>query len=375
MAKKISKYNGYYRKRFTVNGKTYTVYGKSRTELFEKETAKREEIEKGYTAVHDPTLNQYYKHFSQLRKATIKESTIRSQQQQFNMIAGAVMASGETFGELHIKNITRRNIEDIRQQLIDQGKSPEHLNTCFAHLNHVFNNAVIDDTIIKNPCKALKPLKRTAPAIGENRHRALTEEETKMFFKAAAERNSYYIHIFELLINTGLRIGELTALTTADIDYKSGFMHITKSVTRNTAGGYEIGSSTKTESGERDIPITAEIKRIIREQQQLNELIFGYIDISPDTLIFRSFEGEILREYQVNREIKRICQAAGVEYFTCHSFRNTYATRFIEQRPQDYKILSELLGHKDIKITLNLYTHVMTENKVEAANSIIIKTS
>ena len=66
---------------------------------------------------------------------------------------------------------------------------------------------------------------------------------------------------------------------------------------------------------------------------------------------------------------------AGIEKFTCHAFRNTYATRFIEQRPQDYKILSEILGHKDISITLNLYTHVMTENKVNAMNDVLIKIS
>ena len=90
-------------------------------------------------------------------------------------------------------------------------------------------------------------------------------------------------------------------------------------------------------------------------------------------MIFRSVEGNILRDYTVEREIKRICKAAGVEYFTCHAFRNTYATRFMEQRPEDFKILSEILGHKDVSITLNLYTHVMTENKVKAMNNVVIK--
>ena len=91
--------------------------------------------------------------------------------------------------------------------------------------------------------------------------------------------------------------------------------------------------------------------------------------------MFKSAEGHILREYTLNREIKRICKAAGIEEFTCHAFRNTFATRFIEQRPQDYKILSEILGHKDVSITLNLYTHVMTDKKVEAMQELMIKTS
>ena len=76
--------------------------------------------------------------------------------------------------------------------------------------------------------------------------------------------------------------------------------------------------------------------------------------------------------YQVNREIKRICKRIGIEKFTCHAFRATFATRFIEQRPQDYKVLSEILGHSNIKITLNLYTHVMKDRKIAAMNAVEI---
>ena len=77
----------------------------------------------------------------------------------------------------------------------------------------------------------------------------------------------------------------------------------------------------------------------------------------------------------MNREIKRICLEAEIDKFTCHAFRNTFATRFIEQRPQDYKILSEIMGHSDIKETLNTYTHVMIDNKVKAMNSVSIETA
>ena len=60
---------------------------------------------------------------------------------------------------------------------------------------------------------------------------------------------------------------------------------------------------------------------------------------------------------------------------TCHALRITFATRFIEQRPQDYKILSDIMGHKDISITLKLYTRVMKENKIAAMNGVNIKMS
>lgn len=371
MAKQKRYTNGYLRKTFTYDGKRIYVYGRTPEELFLNEQKKKTELENGTQDRENPTLFDYYEYFTEIRRAELKESTIRGQRIQFNLIANAEIKKGFKFGDERIKNITRRDIETVRQLLLKSGQTPEHLNICFAHLNHILNNATIDETIIKNPCKALKPLKRTSEPVNETKHRALTEEETVKFFQAAKERNSYYLHIFEILLYSGLRIGEVSALYPSDID--NDFIHVSKTVTRNEIGGYFISETPKTEKGRRNIPLNADLRQIIAEQKQQNRNFFGIsFDKSP---LFRSYDGQLLREYTVNREIKRICQAAEIDIFTCHAFRNTFATRFIEQRPQDFKILSEIMGHKDIKITLELYTHVMTQNKVNAMNEIKIKTS
>lgn len=366
------KYNGYLKKSFTYNGKRYYVYGKTARELLEKEAEKREELEKGLEQIVNPTVNAYYEHFSNIRSRELKESTLRAQRCQFKNIANVEMAKGIKFGDMHIKDVTRRDIERAREILLEAGKTPQNLNNCFAHLNHVFNSAFIDETIEKNPCKALKQLKRDTPPVSETKHRALSVEETKKFFDEAEKRNSFYFNGFLLMIKSGMRIGEITALYKTDIDRKNGFIHVRRTIARDAAGGYIVGEDAKTKSGIRDIPLTDELYSIIKAQEQLNRMVFG---LEPNGLLFRSVEGKILREYSINREIKRICQAIEIEPFTCHAFRNTFATRFIEQRPQDYKILSEILGHKDVAITLNLYTHVMIENKVKAMNEILVKTS
>jgi integrase len=373
MARQKKRADGYMTRNFTYNGKRYYVYGRTAAELSEKEQKKRDELEHGTQATYNPTLYQYYDHFQEVKRNESKESTIRAHGARFRLIAGVTMAAGVIFGDMHIKEVTRRNIEDAREILLQDGKTPQYLNACFEHLNHVFNCAAIDGTIEKNPCRALKPLKRNTPPVSETKHRALTEEETRLFFDTAAATQSYYIHDFELLIKTGLRIGELAALNRADIDRINGFIHVKRTVSRDAAGGYIIGADAKTKSGQRDIPLTEELNGIIKEQLAYNRMIFGFDNM--DGYIFRSTEGGILREYSINREIKKICKIADIEPFTCHCFRNTFATRFIEQRPQDFKILSEILGHKDISITLNLYTHVMDENKKKAMQDVIIKIS
>lgn len=362
--------SGNFRKTFMYNGKRYYVYGKSASELAEKENEKRLALEQGLQALYNPTLDQYYDHFTDVRRHEVRESTLRAQKSQYKNISGVEMAKGVKFGEMRIKDITRRDIEKARETLLKGGKTPENLNICFQHLNHVMHTATIDDTLTKNPCEALKKLKREKDPVKDTKHRALTEDETKRFFEAAADRKSYYLNTFKMLLSTGMRVGEVTALYPTDIDRINGFIHVRKTVTRDEVGGYYIGENPKTNSGVRDIPLTKDMISIIRDQQEQNRMIFG---LDKSNIIFKSCDGHILREYTLNREIKRICEATGIEVFTCHAFRNTFATRFIEQRPHDYKILSELLGHKDISITLNIYTHVMTENKVKAMNEIELK--
>ena len=370
MARQKKNEKGYYVKTFTYEGKRYKVYAKDQKELIEKTAQRRKELEEEKEKIVNPSLNAYYEYFTELRLKEQKGATIRAQKYQFKNIADVEMEGGILFGEMIMKNITRRDIETARQALLDQGKTPENLNICFAHLNHVFESAVMDDTIPKNPCKALKRLKRESAPISENKHRALSEAETVDFLKASEERNSFYHNCFKLMLLTGMRIGEVGALYLTDID--DFFIHVRRTITRDDLGNYYVGEDTKTYSGKRDIPLNPELRKVIRDQKELNNMVFGF---GWSGTLFKSTEEQILREYTVNREINRVCKEAEIEKFTCHGFRVTFATRFIEQRPQDFKILSEIMGHKDISITLNLYTRVMTENKVTAMNDLRIKTS
>ena len=372
MAQKKRRQDGYLTKTFTFNGKRYFVYGRNTDELLQKEVQKKQELENGKQDRENPTLKEYYDYFTQIRRTELKESTLRSQIIQFNLLSNTRIQNGVLFGNIRINDLTRRDIETVRQILLSKGYTPQHLNICFSHLNHVLNTATIEETIIKNPCKALKPLKRIGEPINETKHRALSEDETVKFFQVAKERQSIYYNTFCMMIMSGLRVGEIGSLTPGDIE--SDFINIHKTVTRNEIGQYIISDTTKTKSGKRQIPLTADIKQIIQRQEELNTMLYG-ISFDNSLCLFRSSDGNLLKEYTVNREIDRICKTANIEKFTCHAFRNTFATRFIEQRPGDYKILSDILGHKDVSITLNLYTHVMKENKTKSMEEMKIKIS
>ena len=363
MAKLKKRSDGRYQASITFNGKRYMVYASTAKELNEKKVKKLRKLEAGAQDHANPTLDKYYDTFTELRRSKVRESTIRTQKSSYRNCAD-VKIDGFKLGDMRIRDITPKDCQRVQQALINSKLSARTVNDCMNHLSHVFNAAVKDETINRNPCMCIEQVQRSDPPARDTIHRALTLEETESFFKAASD--SEYLTYFKMMIQTGLRIGELCALKISDIDSKNNCIHISKTVTRDEVGGYVIGTSAKTYSGTRDIPLNSAIKAIVSEQLRIKKAF----SFSP--LLFCSLEGKILREYTINREIKRICKRINMDPFTCHAFRATFATRFIEQRPQDYKILSEILGHANTKITLDLYTHVMKEGKETAMKNLEI---
>ena len=88
-----------------------------------------------------------------------------------------------------------------------------------------------------------------------------------------------------------------------------------------------------------------------------------------DKPIFMTPRGTLLKSEGVNRDIQRICEKAGVEYFSVHAFRDTFATRCIESGMQP-KTLMDIMGHSDINMTFALYAHVMDDTKTEQLKAV-----
>ena len=89
-------------------------------------------------------------------------------------------------------------------------------------------------------------------------------------------------------------------------------------------------------------------------------------------LLFKSRENGLLLATPCDRAIKKICLKAGIEHFTMHSFRATFATRCIENG-MDFKTLQELLGHKNFNLTMSLYGHALTDTKKKAMDNLNIE--
>lgn len=366
--KQIKRPDGRLQKAFTFKGKRYYVYGFSKQELIDKEIKKRKELEEGHERRENPSMNEYYETWTESRRGSVREATLHAQACQYKACAAVdIPDAGRSFGELKLSEVTPDDVREVQRTLLKAGRSTQTTNDAIAHLSHVFRVAMDERRIDFNPCRPVKALKRTEERARDTSHRALTEEETEAFFKEAA--GSYYYDVFRFAINTGMRCGEIGALY--DKDIAGGNITVERTITRLESGAYVVGDSAKTESGRRYIPLNDALREIIAHQKAVNRALNGGNLLPFHDRIFKAPEGGLLMATPADREIKRICKRAGIEHFTMHAFRATFATRLIEKGVNP-RTVQELLGHADFSLTMNLYGHVLDKTKSEAMEKLSI---
>lgn len=366
MAKKRT--DGRLQKAFTVEGKRYFVYAKNAKELFEAEKEKREEIARGFDKRNNPCMIEYYERWTEARRGTIKEATLRGQIKEFDAISKVYIPTAQrTFGEMRIKEVSIDDLRTVQAELLKTRRT-QTVNDYMSHLAHCMGDALKQRLIDYNPCILLNRLKRVEEAARDTHHRALSIPEQKAFFECERCKSSYYNNVFRFAINTGMRAGEIGALRNADI--KKDMIHVERTITRAETGEYIIGDDAKTAAGRRTIPLSNATREIIAEQREINTLLDGRI-VSMNDLLFKAPERGLLMSTPMDREIKRICKAAGIEYFTMHAFRATFATRAIESG-MNPKTLQEILGHSNYNITMSLYGHCLEDTKKQEMDNLII---
>jgi len=344
---------------FSFQGKRYYCYGSTLREAGEKAECRKQNLKEILLNGREcPTLDQYFEEWERGRRGTVKNSTERTVYEKYKSISSYVIERDkDVLGKLKLRDIKKQDIICLQQHLSESCASST-VNSSISLLRSLLNEAVNDRLIEWNPCNGIKPLIRTELPARDTKHRALSEKETRLFFKHA--KGSWYYCLYRFLLHSGVRCGEAGALKSSDMD--NDFIYIRRTLTR-AKGGIVIGGSAKTGAGRRDIPFTPGLKEIIEKQLDLNHIFLKNTADIPD-LIFCSRHGGILYSSYVDANIRCICEKAGIEPFTAHAFRDTFATRAIESG-MNPKTLQELLGHSSYGITMSLYAHVMPSTKVK----------
>lgn len=161
-----------------------------------------------------------------------------------------------------------------------------------------------------------------------------------------------------ICLSTGIRIGEICALTWDDLDVENGIIHVRKTIQRiyimekSRKHTEVILDTPKTKNSIREIPMTKDLLKMVRPVKKVVNGNFYVLTNEPQPTEPRTY-----RNYY-----KRLILSLGLPSMKFHGLRHSFATRCIESKC-DYKTVSVLLGHSNISTTLNLYVHPNMEQK------------
>ena len=271
------------------------------------------------------------------------------------------------FKDVRISQMSSVLINDFAAKKIGSGRldGKGGLSASYVRGMIIIISSVMDYAVSANLCeplfqKAIKPVpEKKEPSVLSR------EQQTKFEEYLFSDKSLTSLGIL-ISLYTGLRIGEVCALTWENIDLKHNILHVKTTVARVRKSDSENGSCSiidvpKTKSSIRDIPIPTKLQSALLEMRYISQNNKYVLSDSSTFLSPRTFE------YRYHKALSRSC----LEKINYHSLRHTFATRCIEVG-MDVKTLSEILGHSNVAITLNTYVHPSMDLKREQLEKLCV---
>ncbi len=242
----------------------------------------------------------------------------------------------------------------------------------------MFRAAVMNDMIQKHPMDGVR---YTKPVRAPDDIHFLTRDEQIRFLEVAKCSHNY--NQYALILETGLRTGEMIGLTWDAIDFQNRTLTVNKTLEYRHKQHFWRAGPPKTQQSYRTIPLTDRAYEILKEikdkrpwqkESPLLSQTLEYIDrrtgaisrlVMRDLVFINWRTGEPAKNSSYDTHLYKLCDEAGIEKFCMHALRHTYATRAIECGVQP-KVLQKLLGHASIKTTMDRYVHVTSESLDQA---------
>ena len=381
--------DGYYMYRWTDKlGSRHTVYDKTLEGLRERENKILHDLRDGIKAgVSNVALNDVYEMWKKDKRG-LKETTSSNYHYMYEHYVQP------DFGRFKIQSIRKSDVRHFYNGYLDTERlAINTLEVINNVLHQVFKLAVEDNYIRSNPAEGvLSECKRAHNYETPKRH-ALTIPEQKAFigYIRKTPRFRHWLPLFTFFLGTGCRVSEVVGLRWQDVDMKSGLIEINHNTVyhdHDTGGCYFTVTTPKTAAGNREIPLLPEVRAALMEERSFqreagntcNVIIDGYSDF-----IFLNRFGYIHNPQSINRTIQRIVKSYNEDeidraekecrellllpHFSCHNLRHTFATRYCENET-NLKVIQEVLGHKDISTTMDIYAEATKEAKKKSFDAL-----
>jgi integrase len=355
---KITGYRGSY---FTADGRRRYVSAKTKTEARRVLRQAMADADRGLIFDADNLkVGEYLDRWlSDSVSDTVKATTFERYEQITRLHLKPAL------GRVKLKTLTPAHVRGLYREKLEAGLSARTVRYIHTTLHKALKQAVMDGLIPRNVTEAVKPPQPTR----EEMH-PLTPEQAKVLLQTAHETGDRLEALYVLAIHTGLRQGELLGLKWDDVDLEDGSLQVRRTLAITKSG--PVFSFPKTSGSRRSVKLTSKATEALKShlERQLAEIDRVGSLWSPgdaDGLIFASEIGEPLDRRAVTKQkFKPLLRRAGLPETRFHDLRHTCATLLLT-RNVNPKIVSEMLGHATIAITLDTYSHVLPNMRDHAA--------
>lgn len=320
----------------------------------------------------DMTVDEWFKFWHTELTKDLAANTRRNYNERYTRNIKPII------GKMKLKDVKPMHCTKILNSMDDDYAGATIYQT-YITLGTMFKSAKLNGKIKTHPLDGVK-FSKSVKAVDDIKY--LTIEEQRKFLEAAKRSHNYYQYV--LLLETGLRTGEMIGLTFDNIDWEKRTLTVEKTMEfRYKRQQFWVAGPPKTKAGYRTIPLTNRAYEVLaqlyaekdtRKQSPQLDTVLEYVDKRKDQkqkrqfnmkdLVFINFRtGMPNKNSSYDTHLYKLCDEAGIKRFCMHALRHTYATRAIESGMQP-KTLQKLLGHALLATTMNRYVHV-TDDSLE----------
>ncbi len=319
----------------------------------------------------DTTVDEWFHFWIENIVGDLAPNTLRNYRERYTFNIQPII------GRMAIADVKPMHCKKVLLQM-DADYAGSTIRQTYIAMGTMFKSAKMNDLISKHPMDGVR---YTKPVRATDDIKFLTREEQSIFLQTAKRSHNYYQ--YALILETGLRTGEMIGLTWDAIDFEKRTLTVNKTLEYRHKPGYWRAGPPKTQQSYRTIPLTDKAYDILvriwdnrefRKESPLLSETLDYIDrrtgstsrLVMKDLVFINFRtGEPAKNSSYDTHLYKLCDEAGIKRFCMHALRHTYATRAIEAGIQP-KVLQKLLGHASIKTTMDRYVHVTTDSLDQA---------
>lgn len=332
------------------------ITAETRKELESKAAAIVHTAQTGFIEPRTVTFGEFWKRWCEAKAPTLSPSTARRYRDlgRNHLVALA----GMKLAKIGPGDVQRLYADRLNYGL--SGTSVRHLHST---LHTAFDDAVKWGLVARNVCDAVK-----APARDRTEMQTWNPHQASAFLAAAVGDDLEAL--WRLAITTGMRRGELLGLKWADVDFDAGALSVRRSLSRGDSSRL-IEREPKTQAGRRRIALSPETIESLRRHRvrQLEYRLSAGIDYEDGDLVFVNPFGKHIHPNTLMRSFGRLTAVANVPRIRFHDLRHTSATLLLAEGVHP-KIVQERLGHSDIAMTLNRYSHVTPHMQSAAADAL-----